>query len=296
MDFDLAADFVRAGERVAREALPRASSRTSRRSASRSGPPATPTWARRSTRGGANGSRRRAATASSCARGLGTSASTSFVARGVTERVTPAPAPVGSRLRFGVDLRDGPLGPRQRRRLLRAQRGRGHRRRCSSAPATGSTYGWGLFGRADHDGRGLRWDLPGAAALVRHPAASPLEAASAGRRRRSRAPAAGAASASGSTREAAWGVTTPGLGSTSTAAWPWASAQPELVGLDAARPRSSAAASGGAPRRALLGRPGDRSARRARRRLDTTPLVAAVAGARAPARPDTGRARGPPPS
>ncbi len=108
MDFGRSADFVRAGERVALAELPRiladldALGIALRTDADpNAGNPLNTGWRERLA-----GARRAAAVRE---RPWNLDFDLAF-SPAASERVTPAPAPIGSRLRFGVDLRDGFLG------------------------------------------------------------------------------------------------------------------------------------------------------------------------------------------
>jgi len=110
MDFGRAADFVRAGERTALAELPRILADLEARGIPlrppgdpNAGHPLNDGWRERLAQA------RRDVAVRSRPWNLGLDLALVPAASG--ERVTPAPAPVGSWLRFGVDLRDGPLGP-----------------------------------------------------------------------------------------------------------------------------------------------------------------------------------------
>lgn len=110
MDFGRAADFVRAGERTALAELPRILADLEARGIPlrppgdpNAGHPLNDGWRERLAQA------RRDVAVRSRPWNLGVDLALVPAASG--ERVTPAPAPVGSWLRFGVDLRDGPLGP-----------------------------------------------------------------------------------------------------------------------------------------------------------------------------------------
>jgi NTE family protein len=109
MDFELTADFVAAGERAARAELPRILADLEALGIPLRAPgdphaglPINEGWRDRVAAG------RRAVAVRPRPWHLGFDLALAPTASG--ERVTPAPAPVGSRLRFGIDLRDGPLG------------------------------------------------------------------------------------------------------------------------------------------------------------------------------------------
>jgi NTE family protein len=160
MDFDLAADFVRAGERVTREALPRIVA-----DLEALGIPLRPTgdphlgrsinvgWAQRL------GAARRAAELRPRPWNLAFDAS--FVPAAVGERVTPSPVPAGSRLRFGVDMRDGPLG-RGSVGLSYARSTSGGTDALQLRAGYRLTYDWGVFARGDLElaaGSGAPWEV-----------------------------------------------------------------------------------------------------------------------------------------
>lgn len=109
MDFDRSADFVRAGEAVARAELPRILADLEALGIAlrpagdpNAGHPINDGWRERLALA------RREVAVRPRPWNLGFDLALDPVARG--ERVTPAPAPVGSRVRLGVELRDGPLG------------------------------------------------------------------------------------------------------------------------------------------------------------------------------------------
>jgi NTE family protein len=159
MDFDLAADFVRAGERVTREALPQivadlAALGIPLRS------PGDPHVGRSINEGWAQrlGAARRAAELRPRPWNLAFDAS--FVPAAVGERVTPSPVPVGSRLRFGVDLRDGPLG-RGSVGVSYARSTSGGTDALQLRAGYRLTYGWSVFARGDLEfagPSGAPWD------------------------------------------------------------------------------------------------------------------------------------------
>jgi len=109
MDFDLSADFVAAGERVARAELPRILADLDALGIALR-PPGDPNAGRPIN----DGWRERLALArrevALRPRPWNLAVDLALAPAASGERVTPAPAPVASRLRFGVDLRDGPLG------------------------------------------------------------------------------------------------------------------------------------------------------------------------------------------
>jgi len=161
MDFDLSADFVRAGERVALDALPQILADLERLGIPLR-PPGDPNvgaainegWRER-----LEAARRRVEVRD---RPWNLGFDVAF-APTATERVTAAPAPVGSRLRFGVDLRDGPLGHGSvGASYARSVAGGSDALQLRASYRLG--YGWALLGRADHDVGGswtfharLRW-------------------------------------------------------------------------------------------------------------------------------------------
>jgi NTE family protein len=110
MDFDLASDFVVAGEQVTRAELPRILADLSELGIELR-PPGDPHLGLPINEGW----RERAAAARTeialRPRPWNLAFDLRFSPSAGGDRVTPAPAPVGSRLRAGVELRDGPLGP-----------------------------------------------------------------------------------------------------------------------------------------------------------------------------------------
>lgn len=177
MDFGRAADFIEAGERTARAELPRILADLEALGIALR-PPGDPNlglplnegWRDRLT------DARRQVAVRPRPWNLGVDLAIAPAASG--ERVTPAPVPVGSRLRVGVDLRDGPLGP--------ASVGISYARDVSGGvdavqlrAGVRLDHAWRLAARADvaFDGTweaawGVRWRAaPGIewAATLRHP-------------------------------------------------------------------------------------------------------------------------------
>lgn len=207
MDFDLAADFVRAGERVTREALPRIVADLGALGIPLR-PPGDPHLGRNLNEGWARrlGAARRAAELRPRPWNLGFDAS--FVPAAVGERVTPSPVPAGSRLRFGVDLRDGPLG-RGSVGVSYARSTSGGTDALQLRAAYRVTYDWSVFARGDLElgaGSGRPWD---ARAGLRWYAAPGLTLEAAFRWPATTIEAAGRWRAEGVwiDAEAAWGVT-----------------------------------------------------------------------------------------
>jgi NTE family protein len=154
MDFDLASDFVLAGERVTRDELPRILADLAALGIELR-PPGDPHVGHPINEGW----RERAAAARTEIALRPRPWNLAFDLRfspAAGARVTPAPAPVASRLRAGVELRDGPLGPG----FVGASYAR------SVAGGTDAVHLWGgyrlghdlrLFAQADLE-RGTGWD------------------------------------------------------------------------------------------------------------------------------------------
>ena len=180
MDFERSADFVRAGEAVARAELPRILADL----AALGIPLRTPGdphaghaindgWRARLVEA------RREVAVRPRPWNLGFDLAFDPAARG--ERVTPAPAPVASRLRFGIDLRDGPLG--------RASVGASYARSVTGGSDALQVRGsvridpdWDLFARGDLEfaggavvRAGVRW-RPGPGWEIEAAARGPLAA------------------------------------------------------------------------------------------------------------------------
>jgi NTE family protein len=147
MDFDLSADFVRAGERVARQELPQILADLAALGIPLRPPvdphlglPINEGWAERLA------SARRAVALRP--RPWNLAFDLGLAPAAVGERVTPSPVPAGSRLRFGVDVRDGPLG--------RGSAGVGYARSVAGLGDAVEfrvgyrlSYGWAVFARSE---------------------------------------------------------------------------------------------------------------------------------------------------
>ncbi len=109
MAFDRSGDFALAGERAAREALPQILADLAARGIERR-PPGDPNAGRSINEGweARLAAARRAVVLRPRPWNLNLDLALAPAAHG--ERLTPSPVPAASRLRFGVDLRDGPLG------------------------------------------------------------------------------------------------------------------------------------------------------------------------------------------